>query len=445
MKLNATLCLLLTMNCIPNIANAVDIQEISKKTDLYLNQHYPQLDSLYKDIHKNPELGYQEVRTTKLLADNMRKIGFQVTENIGGTGLVAIFRNGAGPTVMVRTELDALPMQEKTGLPYASTAKQTGRDGKETFVAHSCGHDIHMASWFGTASALISMKDSWKGTLMFVAQPAEEEITGASAMIQDGIFKKFGKPDYAFALHTSPMEYGLVSFKPGVQTSNGDSFAITFSGKGGHGSMPEKTIDPIIIAARFVTDVQTLVSRETSPNAFGVVTIGAFNAGSSGNIIPDTANIQGTLRTYDENVRKNLIEGITRFAKASADMAKAPKPEIVIGQSKVDSVVNDDRLSESTAKVFSQRFGQHFIQAKEPSSASEDFSVFVNNGIPSVYFNIGIYSPEQIKKWANEGVEIPSNHSPQFAPVPEPTIRTGVEAMTLAVINAIDKNAENKQ
>ncbi|MFB1115528.1 amidohydrolase [Dickeya dadantii] len=444
MKLNSALCLIMSMNYLSNVAYAFDIQKASKATDSYLDINYSQLDNLYKDIHQNPELGYQEVRTTKILANNMRKIGFQVMDNLGGTGFVAIYKNGDGPTVMVRTELDALPMQEKTGLPYASTVKQKDQDGKETYVAHSCGHDIHMASWFGSASALINMKDQWQGTLMFVAQPAEEKITGASAMVNDGIFKKFGKPDYAFALHTSPMEYGLVSFKPGVQTSNGDSFSITFKGKGGHGSMPEKTIDPIVIAARFVTDVQTLISRETSPNKFGVVTIGAFNSGTSGNIIPDMAKIQGTLRTYDDNVRKNLIDGIARFAKASADMSKAPLPEIIIGENKVDSIVNDSSLSESTAKVFKERFGNHFTEAKEPSSASEDFSVFVNAGIPAVYFNIGIYSPEQIKQWEREGVEIPSNHSPLFAPVPEPTIRTGVEAMALAVMNALDNNVGKK-
>ncbi|KHN52202.1 amidohydrolase [Pectobacterium fontis] len=423
--------------CTAQSTYALDISGVDKDIHTYLDANYQQLDTLYKDIHQHPELGFQEVRTAKVLADQMRTLGFQVTEKVGGTGVVAIYKNGDGPVIMVRTELDALPMEEKSGLPYASHAKQTDLTGKETYVAHSCGHDIHMATWVGTASALVKMKTKWHGTLLFVAQPAEERITGASAMIKDGIFDRFGKPDYAFALHTSPTEYGKVSFKPGVQTSNGDSFSITFKGEGGHGSMPEKTIDPVVIGARFVTDVQSVVSREISPNKFGVITVGAFNAGSSGNIIPDEAKIQGTIRSYDNNVRSTLIDGVTRIANASSAASRAPKPVISIGESKVDSVINDSNLAASTGAVFKAKFGANFIEADEPASASEDFSAFVNQGIPSLYFNIGVYSPEQIAKWKNEGAEIPSNHSPFFAPVPEPTIRTGVEAMTLAVMNAM--------
>ena len=222
---------------------------------------YPSLETLYKDLHANPEIAFQEVQTAAKMAAEMRKLGFEVTEKIGGTGVVAIYKNGAGPTVLVRTELDALPMEEKTGLPYASKAKAQS-NGRETFVAHSCGHDIHMASWVGTARTLLAMKDQWKGTLMFVAQPAEETVSGARAMVKDGLFTRFPKPDFAFALHTSPSPYGFVGYKVGAVTSNSDSLEITFKGRGGHGSAPDKTIDPIAIAARFVTDVQTVVSRE---------------------------------------------------------------------------------------------------------------------------------------------------------------------------------------
>ncbi|RYH12603.1 MAG: amidohydrolase, partial [Alphaproteobacteria bacterium] len=239
---------------------------------------YPSLETLYKDLHAHPEIAFQEVKTAARMAEEMRKLGFEVTEKIGKTGVVAIYKNGPGPTVMVRTELDALPMEEKTGLPYASKVK-TEWNGRETFVAHSCGHDIHMASWVGTARTLLAVKDQWKGTLMFVAQPAEEGTSGAKAMIADGLFKRFPLPDYAFALHTSPSPYGHVGYRIGAITSNSDSMEITFKGQGGHGSAPDKTIDPIAIAARFVTDVQTVVSREKDPAEFGVVTVGAIQGG----------------------------------------------------------------------------------------------------------------------------------------------------------------------
>lgn len=427
----------LLLACASPLALALDTVAARQDIDRFLDGKYPGLDRLYKDLHQHPELGFQEYRTAKVLADAMRKLGFTVTEKVGKTGIVAIYRNGAGPTVMVRSELDALPMQEKTGLPYASTQKTKDQDGRETFVAHSCGHDLHMASWVGTAATLVSLKDKWKGTLMFVAQPAEEELSGARSMVDDALFSKFGKPDYAFALHTAPMEYGYLTYKAGPQTSNGDSFALVFKGKGGHGSMPERTIDPIVIGARFVTDVQSLVSREVPPNRFGVVSVGAFNAGTVGNIIPDEAVLLGTVRTYDPGVRTQLLNGIRRIALASAQAANAPAPDISIGTSQADAVLNDAALTDRTAKVFKSAFGDKAIQAQEPSPASEDFSVFVEHGIPSLYFMIGVFSSTQLKDWAARGQPVPGNHSPFFAPVPEPSIRTGVTAMSLAVMNVM--------
>lgn len=403
--------------------------------DRSLDATYPHLFDVYRDIHSHPELGFHETRTAALLAAEMRKLGFTVTEKVGGTGIVAMYRNGDGPTVLVRTELDALPMQEKTGLPYASTV-QTEWNGRQTYVAHSCGHDAHMAIWVGTAAALLAIKDRWHGTLMFVGQPAEEEVGGADAMLKDGLYARFAKPDYALALHTGPMAYGEVHYHPGAATANADDIAITFKGRGGHGSDPSKTIDPVLIAARFVVDVQALVSREKDPQKSGVVTIGAIEGGSAGNIIPDHVTLRGTIRNYDDQTRELLKTGVARVAKAEAEMAGAPPPDISIGRESAVAVVNDPALTASTAQVFKKAFGDKSIEDPLPITASEDFSQFVNAGVPkSEQFFIGVYPPDKVAAAAKGGTPLAANHSPYYAPVPEPTIRTGVEAMTLAVLD----------
>ena len=397
---------------------------------------YGQLDTLYKDLHANPELGFQEVRTAAKLAAEMRAIGFEVTEKIGKTGLVAIYKNGTGPTVMVRTELDALPMEEKTGLPYASKAKATAL-GRETFVAHSCGHDIHMASWVGTARTLMALKDQWHGTLMFVAQPAEELVSGADALLADGLFTRFGKPDFAFALHTSPQPYGTVGYNVGAVTSNSDALEITFKGRGGHGSAPDKALDPIVIAAKFITDVQTVVSREKDPFEFGVVTVGAVQAGSVGNIIPDQAVLRGTIRSYKPEVRAKLLDGVRRTARAAALMAGAPEPEVTLQQGGL-AVVNAESVVSTTEAVLKDTLGAKNVFRVPPITASEDFSAFVNQGVPAMFFFVGVSEPQQFMDSLKPGGKpLPFNHSPQFAPVPEPSIKTGVRAMSMAVLNVM--------
>jgi len=323
------------------------------KVSQLVNGMYPKLEDVYKDIHAHPELGFQETRTAAKLAAEMSAMGFQVTEKVGKTGVVAIFRNGPGPTVLVRTELDALPMEEKTGLPYASTVKSTSF-GRETFVAHSCGHDIHMASWLGTARTLLALKDQWQGTLMFVAQPAEELSSGAKAMLADGLFMRFGKPNFAFALHTYPAPFGTVAYNVGPITSNSDGLEITFKGHGGHGSAPDKTVDPIAIAAHFIVDVQTVVSREKNPMEFGVVTVGAMQAGTVGNIIPDSAVLRGTIRSYKPEVRAKLLDGVRRTAKAAAMMAGAPEPEVTLEEGAL-AVVNSEQVVAATETVLPGR------------------------------------------------------------------------------------------
>ena len=405
--------------------------------DRFLDQNYPALDALYKDIHSHPELAFAETRTAARLADEMRALGFEVTEHVGGTGVVAVLRNGPGPTVMVRTELDALPMREQTGLPYASQV-QTDWNGRQTYVAHSCGHDAHMAIWVGAAHALATMKSGWHGTLVFIGQPAEEAIDGASAMLRDGLFTRFPKPDFGFALHTGPTAFGEVHYRPGVVSSNADDIVITFKGRGGHGAMPQATIDPVLIAARFVVDVQAVVSREKDPLEGGVVTIGAIQGGSAGNIIPDRVVVRGTIRDFDAGVRARLKAGVERVARAEAAMAGAPDPDIAIGAESADAVINDPALTARVAPIFKAAFGDKALQDARPTVASEDYSQFVNAGLTqSFYFEIGVYDPARVAAAAIGGPPLPVNHSPLYAPVPEPTIRTGVEAMTLAVLGVM--------
>ena len=423
--------------CGPAVAATLDVPAAKKIIDAQLDRDYPQLDALYKDLHQHPELGFHEVETAKKLATLMRGLGFTVTEGVGKTGVVAVLKNGEGPSILVRTELDALPMEEKTGLPYASRATASW-NGAEVFVDHACGHDIHMAAWIGTARQLVAMKAKWKGTLVFVAQPAEETVDGAKAMIDDGFFKTFGKPDYGFALHVGPVATGQVLYKPGQLTATSDSLELTFNGRGAHGSMPAASIDPVMMAARFTVDVQSVISREKDPAAFGVVTIGSIQAGSAGNIIPDKAKVRGTIRSFDEPTREKILAGVTRTAKAVAEMSAAPAPELqLIPGGK--AVINDVALTEKTATVFKAAFGKNAVAQPTPGSGSEDYSAFIIGGVPSVYFMIGGLDPKLVEDAKVAGKPVPVNHSPFFAPVPEPTIRTGVEAMTLAVLNILSR------
>src|SRR5262245_8001589 len=420
----------------------LDVASLKQSIETSFESEYPKLDALYKDIHAHPEIAFQEEKTAAKLAAEMRAIGFEVTEKVGKTGLVALYKNGDGPTIMVRTELDALPMEEKTGLPYASRDKAIWQGG-ETFVTHSCGHDIHMARWVGTAKTLVGLKDQWKGTLMFIAQPAKEAAAGARAMLADGLFTRFPKPDAGFALHAGgPFPYGYVSYRVGVGSSHADGLYIKFKGRGGHGAIPQATIDPVMMASRFVVDVQSVISREKDPTEFGVVSIGSLHAGTAGNIIPDEAILRGTIRTYKPNVRAKMHDGIERTAKAVAAMANAPAPDIRIVEG-TKAVVNDAAVVATAEKVLKAAFGDKF-RATPPGTASEDFSEYINAGVPSMFFNIGVYDPERVAAARNGGPPLPGNHSPLFAPVPKPTIQTGVTAMTLAVLSAFDQRAKGQ-
>lgn len=419
----------------------MDVAGLKAAIEKSVEADYPKLDALYKDIHAHPELAFAEVKTAAKLAAEMRALGFEVTEQVGKTGLVAVYNNGDGPTVLVRTELDALPMEEKTGLDYASRDK-TAWNSVETFVAHSCGHDIHMASWVGTAKTLVGLKDQWHGTLMFIAQPAEEIGGGARAMLADGLFTRFKKPDFAFALHAAPIPYGNLLYRVGVGSSNSDSLYIKFRGRGGHGATPQATIDPVMIAARFIVDVQSVISREKDPTEFGVVSIGAIHAGTAENIIPDDARVFGTIRTFKPEVRVKMLAGIERTAKAAAAMSDAPAPEIRLTEG-ARAVMNDPAVVAGAEKVLKAAFGDN-MRTSPPSTPSEDFSEFAIAGVPSMMFQIGVYDLERWAAANKGGTPLPANHSPLFAPVPKPTIETGVKAMTLAVLSAFDQHARGK-
>jgi hippurate hydrolase len=417
---------------------APDMGAAQARLTALLDRNYPALEALYKDLHQHPELGMQEVRTAGLLAQHLRDAGFTVTEKVGGTGVVGILKNGEGPTILVRADMDALPMEEKTGLAWASKARAT-YEGKDVPVMHACGHDTHVAYLVGVAQALSAMRDSWAGTVMLIGQPAEEPLSGARAMLDDGLFTRFPKPDFGFAAHVTNLPAGVVAIKAGPSSSASDSYAITFHGRGGHGSMPAATIDPIPIAARFVTDAQVVISREKDPAAFGVLTIGAINAGSAPNIIPDQAEVKVNLRSQSPEVRKLLRDGTARVARSAAAMGGAPEPTIrYLGGTGV--MTNDEAMAKAATGVLAPAFGKGLVFAPAdatPMSGSEDYSEFVDAGVPSLFFGIGGYDPAVLAALKARGEPAPTNHSPFFAPKAEPAIRGAVTAITLSIIGGV--------
>jgi len=390
------------------------------------------LEALYKDIHSHPELSLQETRTAGLAAERLNAAGYEVTEQIGGTGVVGLLKNGDGPTVMLRADMDALPVKEDTGLPYASTVTASGADGSETPVMHACGHDIHV-TWLAGASALFAeARDAWRGTLMAVFQPAEEVAAGARAMIDDGLFDRFPKPDVILGQHVMPMSAGTIASRTGVVTSAGDSFEIRMFGRGAHGSMPQASIDPVVMAASTVLRLQTIVSREVGPSDSAVVTVGALQAGTKENVIPDEAVIKLNVRTFDEDVRQRVLDAITRIVNAESEASGAPKPPEITPLDRYDLVRNDEQATERLRDALRSHFGDQRVTQTGPASASEDFGSFgVEWHVPSVFWFVGGVDPDMYAKAEREGrlSELPTNHNPKFAPVIHPTLETGVEAL----------------
>jgi amidohydrolase len=404
---------------------------------------YPDAQALYVDLHQNPELSSHETQTGAKLAGRLRGLGYEVTEHVGGTGVVAILRNGAGPTVMLRTELDALPVEEKTGLSYASKVRSKDDAGHDVAVMHACGHDLHMAAILGTAAIMAHSKDTWHGTLMLIGQPAEETIGGAKAMLDDGLLKRFPKPDVAVAMHVgNTMPAGQVGIVSGIYNTNADSLRITIFGKGGHGSAPHTAIDPIVIAARTILALQTIASREIKPGDMAVVTVGYIRAGTKNNIIPDQAELGLTVRTNKTEVRKQVLAAIARITKAEAEAAGAPREPSVEHYEGTDLVYNDPALAQRLRGTLESALGKGNVVMEEPITASEDFSYFVEQGIPGFYFSLGGADPEKFAQAKAEGTRLPSNHSPLFAPDVDPALRTGIAAEVAVLRNLLKGSAE---
>ena len=390
---------------------------------------YPEAHALYLDIHQNPELSSHEVQTAAKLAGRLRGLGYEVTEHVGGTGIVAILKNGAGPTVMLRTELDALPVEEKTGLAYASKVRTKDDAGQDVPIMHACGHDLHMAAILGTATIMAHSKNSWHGTLMLIGQPAEETIGGAKGMIADGLLTRFPKPDVAVALHVGNLlPAGKVGIVPGIYNTNADSLRITIYGKGGHGAAPHTAIDPIVIAARTILALQTITSREVKPGEMAVVTVGYIHAGTKNNIIPDQAELGLTVRTRNAEVRKQVLAAIARITKAEAEAAGAPRAPSLDHYESTDLVYNDPPLAERLKGALEGALGKDNVVMEEPIAASEDFSYYVAQAIPGFYFSLGGADPEKLAQAKAAGTMLPSNHSPLFAPDVDPALRTGIAA-----------------
>jgi amidohydrolase len=395
----------------------------------------PDLESLYKDIHSHPELSMQEKRTADIAAERLRSAGYGVTAGIGKTGLVGLLKNGDGPTIMLRADMDALPVREATGLPYASSVTATDRDGKPVPVMHACGHDMHVTWLIGAATLFAQHRDAWRGTLMPLFQPAEETGEGARAMIDDGLFERVPKPDVILGQHVMVGSSGVVSYRSGVVTSAGDSLQIKMFGRGAHGSMPQSSIDPVVMAAATVLRLQTIVSREVAPTDAVVVTVGSLQAGAKENVIPDEAVIKLNVRTFDDDVRKRVLAAIERIVNAEAEASRAPKkPEI----SPLDSyafVKNDPGATKCVADAFRSYFPADRVQETQPTTASEDFGSFGTGWhVPSVFWFVGGTDPDMYAKAKKAGTlaDIPTNHNPRFALVIHPTLEAGVEALVVA-------------
>jgi len=400
-----------------------------------LTQLIPNLEALYKDVHAHPELSMRETRTAALAADHLRKAGFEVTTGLGKTGVVGLLRNGAGPTVMLRADMDALPVEEATGLPYASKATATDAEGQTVPVGHMCGHDMHVAWLIGATTLFAQGRDGWRGTLMAVFQPGEETAEGAQAMIDDGLFKRFPEPAVILGQHVMVGPAGAVAGRIGAITSAADSLQIRLFGRGAHGSMPQASIDPVVMAAATVMRLQTVVSREIAAADAAVVTVGALQAGTKENVIPDEAIIKLNVRTFDESVRKHVLAAIERIVNAEAAASGAPRPPEITTLDHYPLNMNDAEASKRVADAFRRHFSAERVRVTGPAPASEDFGSFGTEWhVPSVFWFVGGTDPDRYAqaKAAGRLNELPVNHSPLFAPVIHPTLETGVEALVVS-------------
>jgi len=419
--------------------------------DAAVKHELPSLLAFYKERHAAPELSHYEVASAAAVAKELRAAGFQVTENVGkyldptlqGHGVVAVLENGKGPTLLIRSDLDALPVQEKTGLPYASSVHFKTASGQEVPVMHACGHDIHMSSLVGTARVLASMRKSWRGKLILIGQPAEETIDGASAMVRDGLYERFGKPDFALALHDwDDLPAGKIGMTSGFAMAMSTQVDITVRGIGGHGSKPEKAKDPIVLAAQIVLALQTIVSREISPFDQAVVTVGTIHGGTKRNIIPDEVKLELNIRTYKESVRKQILASVERIARGQAEAAGVPADRMpivtLIENEFAPALFNDPKIAARIGPAIKREIGAENVLELPPVMGSEDFGQFGLDGkIPVFMFRVGAVDPARYAEAQRTGALLPTLHSPTFQPLPEPTIETGVRAMVASALELL--------
>lgn len=443
---NSIACTALFVFASSTFAQPAEGSELAKRVaavDEKVNAQVADLVDIYKHFHQNPELSLQEVKSAARMAKEAKAVGLEVSEKVGGTGVVAVLKNGEGPTVLIRADMDALPIVEQTGLPYASKTKTRDRAGREVGVMHACGHDVHMTCWIGVARVMAALKDRWSGTLVFVAQPAEEIGAGSRMMLADGLYKRFPKPNYCLALHADALlEAGHIHYAEGLAMANVDTVEIVIKGKGGHGAAPHLTVDPIMIAAKLIVDLQTIVSREMNPTDPGVVTVGSIHGGTKANIIPNDVKLQITVRSTKDSTRKLILEAIERKAKAAAASAGAPEPEFtVVNDEFTPKLENNPELTRKTVSLFKQVLGEDKLHVRPVIMGGEDFSRYGLNGeIPVFMYFLGSVSADRVAASNRDGGKpLPGAHTDGYYPIPELTIRTGVKTMSLAVLNLVGK------
>lgn len=424
---------------------APDARAQSPEIGAEVSKELPALVALYQDLHRNPELSLQEEETAARVAKELRGAGLEVTEKVGGHGVVGVLKNGPGPVILVRTDLDGLPVKEQTGLPYASTKVMKDLTGREVPTMHACGHDMHMTCFIGTARTLAALRDRWSGTVVMIGQPAEESMLGARQMLRAGLFEKFPKPERAVALHcSSDMQHGAVGLVEGYALANVNTIEIVVKGVGGHGSMPHLARDPILLASQIVVALQSIVSREIRAGDPAVITVGSIHGGTKANIIPDEVRMQITLRSFKPTTRQRLIEAVKRIARAQAESANMPEdrmPEVIVHEDGTPSLYNHPELVAKVRASLEAELGKAAVLPREPVMGGEDFSEYglTKEKIPLCMFWLGTQPPAKVEEATAKGTTLPSLHSPLFKPVAEPTIQTGVRAMTAVVLDALGK------
>ncbi len=436
----ACLALVLVSGSLPGAAD--DVKALVAQR---IDAEYPSLFEIYKDLHQHPELSFTEVRTAGIAAKELRSLGFEVTEKVGSLAVVGVMKNGAGPTVLVRADMDALPVKEMTGLPYASTAVVKDLSGKEQPAMHACGHDAHVTNIIGTARLLVALKAHWSGTLVLLAQHAEETVGGARAVLSDGLYTRFPVPDYAVASHVwADVPAGKVGYTDGGICANVDSIDILVRGVGGHGSKPHTTKDPVVLAAEIVTALQTIVSRELKPGTPAVVTVGSIHGGTRRNIIGEEVKLELTIRSFDETVGDQIIASIRRISENLGRAAGLPDdrlPVVSVAAPRNPVTLNNSALTQRVVKTMGAWIGPENVVPQEPSTVGEDFAEYgrTTHHVPICLFWVGATDPAKFAEAKKAGTLVPSNHSPLFAPLPEPTIKTGVTAMTGVVLDLMPK------